>query len=163
MTYKTVFDVAHQGFPLFTFPAFGLVFVFIGGMLVWKGKILQEIVPNRSSFDPRSLGMIFLLFAIFWMLIGYSGILGSRGQGTAELRDPNVQMVEGTVENFVPMPWEGHRIESFDVGGHHFSYADANITPGFHNTASHGGPIKGELHVRLTYLGNDILRIEVAE
>jgi hypothetical protein len=53
MTYKTVYDAAHQSFPLFSFPAFGLVFVFIGGMLVWKGKLLQDIVSSKS-IDPRS-------------------------------------------------------------------------------------------------------------
>jgi hypothetical protein len=88
MTYKTVFDAAHQGHAAFAFPAFGLVFIAIGVLLLTKPKLLQQIIPNGR----RSI-----------------------------------------------------------------------LTPGFHNTASHGGPIKPGLHVRLSYAGNDILRIEVAE
>ena len=164
MTYKTVFDAAHQSTPLFSFPAFGLIFLLVGALVAWKPALLNEMVSeNRVWINPRYFGMIFMVFAFFWMLIGYSAIAGQQGQGAAELRDPNLHVVEGTVENFDPMPFGGHKYESFDVAGHHFRYSDFIITAGFHNTASHGGPLKAGLQVRLSYVGNDILRIEVAE
>jgi len=53
-------------------------------------------------------------------------------------------------------------MESFTVGGRRFSYSDYEVTAGFNNTASHGGPIRAGLHVRVTYWGNLILRLEVA-
>ena len=52
-------------------------------------------------------------------------------------------------------------MESFAVGGHRFSYSDYVVTSGFHNTASHGGPIHDGLDVRVSYLGNLILRLEI--
>jgi hypothetical protein len=61
------------------------------------------------------------------------------------------------------MPYTGHSEESFTVEGHRFSYSDYIVTSGFHNTASHGGPIREGLHVRVTYSGNLILRLEVAQ
>jgi hypothetical protein len=36
-----------------------------------------------------------------------------------------------------------------------------HVTPGFHNTASHGGPIRGGIHVRVAHLGGTILRLEI--
>ena len=61
------------------------------------------------------------------------------------------------------MPYAGHSDESFVVGGRRFSYSDFVVTSGFHNAASHGGPIREGLYVRVTYLGNLILRLEIAQ
>lgn len=65
--------------------------------------------------------------------------------------------------NFVPMPYTGHSLESFVVGGRKFSYSDYVLTPGFRHTTSHGGPIREGLYVRIAYLGNLILQLDVAE
>jgi hypothetical protein len=43
-----------------------------------------------------------------------------------------------------------------------FSYSDYVIVPCFNNTASHGGPIRDGLRVRIAYSGNCILKLEVA-
>jgi hypothetical protein len=76
-------------------------------------------------------------------------------------------MVEGQVENFDPMPFEGHKPECFSVGETRFCYSDYIVAPGFRNTASHGGPIRSGLLVRIAYkkMGsqNTILRLEVAK
>ena len=72
-------------------------------------------------------------------------------------------IVEGTVEDFHPMPYEGHDEECFTVGSQRFCYSDYIVTPGFRNAASHGGPIRSGIHVRVAYLGGNILRLETAE
>jgi hypothetical protein len=61
------------------------------------------------------------------------------------------------------MPYTGHSEESFVVDGKRFSYSDFIVTSGFHNAASHGGPIRAGLYVRVSYIGNVILRLEIAE
>lgn len=71
-------------------------------------------------------------------------------------------VVEGVVEKFVPMPHAGRSHESFWVNGVRFSYSDYEITPAFNNTASHGGPIYEGLPIRISYVGNKILKLEVA-
>lgn len=75
--------------------------------------------------------------------------------------------VEGPVEDFDPMPFEGHKPECFSVKGIRFCYSDYVIAPGFRNTASHGGPIRSGLLVRVDYINtgshNTILRLEVAK
>ena len=71
-------------------------------------------------------------------------------------------MVEGVVKNFRPMPYEGHQDECFSVQAQTFCYSDYVVTVGFNNSASHGGPIREGLRVRVSYIGNTIIRLEVA-
>ena len=71
--------------------------------------------------------------------------------------------IEGTVSQFIPMPYTGHAMESFVVHGVRFAYSDYVITAGFNNTSSHGGPIREGLPVRIWYRGNEILRLDVAK
>jgi len=79
------------------------------------------------------------------------------------LRDGQYAVVEGYVSDFVPMPHSGHSMESFVVQGHRFSYSDYVVSAGFNNTASHGGPIREGLYVRVTYTNDVILRLEIAQ
>jgi hypothetical protein len=54
-------------------------------------------------------------------------------------------------------------METFKVQGQSFSYSDFVVVPGFHNATSHGGPIRDGLNVRVTHVGDVILKIEVAQ
>jgi hypothetical protein len=82
---------------------------------------------------------------------------------------PNTPVVQGVVEHFKPqpfMPLRGSPPESFTVQGIPFSYRIGVIDGGFRKTASHGGPIKEGLLVRIHYVpdrGNLIVKLEVAE
>jgi hypothetical protein len=72
--------------------------------------------------------------------------------------------VEGVVEKFHPMPYRGRDYESFTVNGVDFSYSDfVGTSSCFNHTASQGGPIRGGLRVRITYIDDDcIVRLDVA-
>lgn len=77
-------------------------------------------------------------------------------------------IIEGKVENFHPMPYEGHDMESFTVKGIYFEYSDFVSDYGFNNTSSHGGPIKHNgQEVRLFYFNKDglnhIIKIEIKQ
>ncbi len=75
------------------------------------------------------------------------------------------QVVQGTVVHFDPMSFEGHKVECFSAQDKRFCYSDYLIAPGFRNAASHGGPIREGLPVRIAYTTasgrNVILRLEV--
>jgi hypothetical protein len=43
-----------------------------------------------------------------------------------------------------------------------FSYSDYGDSVGFSNTSVRGGPIKAGLPVRVTFVGNTILKLEVS-
>ena len=106
---------------------------------------------------------LFFVFALLWT-VGSSAITYlEHSSVTSNLDSGNYSVIEGTVTDFVPMPYAGHFDESFTVKGQRFSYSDYVSTSGFNNTTSHGGPIHEGLHVRIAYFGGLILRLEVAE
>jgi hypothetical protein len=78
------------------------------------------------------------------------------------LASGKVEVVEGRVEDFDPMPPGGHKMERFCVRDRCFEYSDFELTNGFNNTASHGGPVRPGLLVRVTHYYGTIVRLEVA-
>ena len=70
-------------------------------------------------------------------------------------------VVEGYVTDLRPMPYQGHQDECFTVQPATFCYSDYDVSPGFNNSASHGGPIREGLPVRVSYVGGTILRLEI--
>ena len=74
------------------------------------------------------------------------------------MKNNKYKEVEGYVENFDPMPYGGHKNESFTVNDVKFEYSDFTVTVGFNNTKSHGGPIDSGKYVRIRYYNGRILQ-----
>jgi len=164
MTFKTVFDAGQQGFAAGWFSAFGLIFVVIGAFLVFRPTLMQRLLPAGPQGTARRIfSWVFFIFALLWTAIAFTTTYLQYWMITSALNEGRYSIVEGRVINFVPMPYEGHADESFSVGSQRFTYSDYEVTSGFHNSASHGGPIREGLYVRVTYVGNLILRLEVYE
>jgi hypothetical protein len=154
MDYRTVFDLTVTGFKSWTFPAAGVIFIVIGVVLVAaRGRL-----TNRKMFP-----FVFLGFAVLWTLtVAFSTY--SEYRKVREVTDGGrAQVVEGPVMDFVPMPKAGHSSEKFCVSGTCFAYSDYRVTSGFNNTSSHGGPIREGLPVRVTHVGDVIVKLEVAK
>jgi hypothetical protein len=81
----------------------------------------------------------------------------------AAYKNGNCEKIEGNVSNFDPMPYGGHKSESFTLNGKKFSYTDFCITPGFNQTASHGGPLREGLLVRIWHQNGTIARLDIAK
>jgi hypothetical protein len=96
-----------------------------------------------------------------WIFLVSGPILTEGSDAFAAFRTGHYSLVEGTVTSFHPMPYEGHDAECFTVEARRFCYSDYEVTPGFHNAASHGGPIRAGVHVRIAYLGPVILRLQI--
>ena len=162
MDYKVVFDIADAGFKSWSFPASGLIFVAIGLLMVifpkdipgWRGK--HPLARNIFSF-------FFLGFAIIWTLTSFLGTHNKYSKLRSLQKAGSFNVVKGKVSNFRPMPYGGHAIEKFCVKDHCFEYSDYVISGGFNNTSSHGGPIRKGLPVRITFIGNKIIKLEVAQ
>ncbi len=156
--YTTVFDLAEVGYRQWPFAAFGLLFVAVGVLLVRYRRQLPARGPGwfRSAFS-----FVFLGFSILWTTIAFASSYGQFRLLESALREGHVAVVEGPVENFIPMPYTGHVMESFTVGGVQFAYSDYVVTAGFNNTRSHGGPIQPGRYVRVSYVRGDIVRLEV--
>lgn len=157
MRYDVVFDVATSRA------------VWLSPMM-WAGPVLAVLAlglralwlkrgrPGKAAAMPYRLVAFFLLFTLIvaaMQFVRQRNLIDAVRQGRATT-------VEGPVTNFRPMPYAGHGMERFCVAANCFEYSDFVLTAGFNNTRSHGGPIREGLPVRVTFVGDTIVRLEVA-
>ena len=137
-------------------PAIGLLIVLAGvaGLFLWRGK------PSRSEWWKLA-AMSFVILGSMWTLIVFGVTFGDYAQAHKIYRNDEFYVVEGVVANFRPMPTQAHQEECFSVEDRIFCYSDSVITSGFNQTSIHGGPIHEGLPVRIEYVGDTILRLEV--
>ena len=152
--YNVVFDFTRSGSEWW-FPAAGSVFFLIGGFLIWLGR------GNRGPLNRSFVGYTFVGFACLWSVLALSKMIPDYQRARSAYLSGNYSVVQGLVTDFQPMPYQGHGEECFTVESETFCYSDYEVTLGFNNTASHGGPIREGLPVRVSFIGNTILRLEV--
>jgi len=165
MEYRVAFDIAEAGYKSWSFAAYGLILVAVGAvLLLTHDRWPTLLLPDWWSKPPRlSKGFVrvFFGFAVLWTVVSFAGTFFEYLSLKSAKDKGRAQVVEGRVINFIPMPAEGHAMEKFCVQDRCFEYSDFAITAGFNNTASHGGPIKEGLPVRVTYVGSAIVKLEV--
>ena len=155
MDYTVVFDVVQSGYRQWWFAATGLfVTALILRDLFVRRKILTKIQLNAFRIG---LGLF-----LFWTLLAFGGTFGDYERLSSALRSGRCQVTEGSVTDFHPKPYNGGQNEWFVVNGERFKYTDNNVTAGFNQTASHGGPIRQGIQVRIHHVGDEIARLEVA-
>ena len=161
MDYITVFDASDAPLKGIGFVIPGLVVSLVGAVLVFRPKFVAAIGFVRAAKSPI-FNWLVLLFAIAWTVV-VGGVTISRSLAASEaVNEGNCETIEGRVENFHPMPKEGHDTERFEVAGMSFSYSDYIMSSGFNNSASHGGPIRQDLQVRICHQSGVILRLAIA-
>ncbi len=149
--------------PPLWFVALGALFLAFGLMMLFGGKIQWVRRMFATWTDPARIvfAAIFVLIAGVWTSIFGYGIIAE----WRAFRHDTRQVVTGPVEHFHAMPSTGHDNESFTVSGVRFSYSDYEVTSGFNNTLSHGGPDLANKTVRIEYLerhnGNVIAKLSV--
>jgi hypothetical protein len=166
--YRLIYDVTQESPPVW-FPAFGLIFVVLGALL-WRfgGRLtLGREGRWRSPRTRKIFAGFFLGFSILWTTIAATAVLGGNCAARRTLASGVAGIVDGSVQDFHPMPYTGHDTERFRVGSVWFAYSDYIVESGFNRTSSHGGPIREGLMVRIHYSGQPshatILRLEVRE
>ena len=159
MEYKVVFEIAKSGLGELTFVFPGLLFIIIGMFLI---MFRNRLAKNRPKWFANAFSFFFLGFAVLWTIRAGISINSEQSGLRKSYEQGDFKVVEGIVENFDPMPQSGHKMESFTIKGVRFEYSDFVVTPGFNNATSLGGPIKEGLPVRISYIGNTILKLEVA-
>lgn len=160
MTYTTVFDLSRAGFGNWWFAAPGLLFVAIGASQLLRART-PPAPGNSRPGGSRVTTWALLGLAAVWTLTAFASTYGDYRRLRAAERSGEMRTVEGPVENFHPMPWSGHAMERFCVQGRCFAYSDFIVTAGFHRTAAYGGPIRAGLPVRVSYVGDTIVKLEV--
>lgn len=155
MEYHTVFDVTQNGvqwlIPFLAFMGAG-IFLLIGWTLRKSGDRNQSL----KGVLFQVFGGVAVVGALGFFIASYAEYHGA----TKALSDHDYSTAEGIVTDFVPMPPGGHANESFRISGVGFSYGS-----GWGSTVFNSDWNKGFIHhgtqAKITYRGQDILRIEV--
>ena len=156
MNYVTVFDISRQQFEWW-WPAIGLLILAVGILSIkfvsrWPGQNNAKIV-----------GWCMVAFGPFFTYVVYNSQVSMWADWRSVYEREAYSTVEGIVRDFKPMPYEGHQDECFWVRDEKFCYSDYLVQPGFRRSASHGGPIREGLPVRIAYYRGQILRLDVRE
>lgn len=113
-----------------------------------KEKYTRISYKVVKIFCACAFSFVFILSAIAGLsqIYMYKNVVGAYKSG-------DYKIVEGYVENFIPMPYEGHSDESFEINGVKFAYSDYAIQSGYNNAKSHGGVIEGDgQHLKIGYV-----------
>ncbi len=154
MNYVTVFDISKQQFEWW-WPAIGILIFALGIVCI------KFVSRWPSQNNAKIIGWVMLVLGpLFSVLIYNSQTTMWAGLRRAYDRGA-YPIVEGVVHDFRPMWYEGHPDECFWVENRKFCYSDYVGQPGFRQSASHGGPIREGLPVRITYHDGQILRLDV--
>jgi hypothetical protein len=155
VNYQVVFDALQSDSQLaicLIIPLFLLVPAAVGWAL-------------KKCPDPRSVlkGKVFLFISI--ASFGVSLVVATISfveyhRMKLALADGDYQVTEGIVKEFVPIPSNGHPVESFRVGGASFHYGSGWDSLVF-NAAWNRRYIRNDVQVRITHRGVNFLRVEV--
>src|SRR4051812_27072579 len=119
MSYVTVFDITNKGFQWW-WTAFGLIFVGVGAALIKFGPKLYHSKPGTKHQSVtvnhcRLIGLCVLIFASGYTALVFDSTYSRYREYINAYRAGQYSLVEGLVEEFRPMPYEGHQDECFRV------------------------------------------------
>ncbi|HXM99606.1 MAG TPA: hypothetical protein VN982_14130 [Candidatus Dormibacteraeota bacterium] len=156
MESKIIFDIAAEHFDWKAVEAPAALFI-AGclGILMEKLKWVHIVIKNVGYY----LAGFALLTAAYVFIDSY--VL--RRDHVKALTSGECEVVEGIVEHFHPMYYEGRKDESFVISGHTFRYSDHIATTCFNRPSAHGGSIHGGMYLRITYIDDCILRVTSLE
>ncbi len=150
---KAIFDVATKPFdwqPIVVSAA-----LFSGGLLALIGEKfrLGQTAIKSAGYFLIALGIGTACYvSIGWQV--------ARRECIKVIASGHYGVVQGTVEDFMPMYYDGRRKESFRISDHTFRYSDNRTSTCFNQPWAHGGPIRAGLSIKISFVGSCILRIE---
>jgi hypothetical protein len=154
--YRTAFEVSYFADDTilgFCFLAAGIL-VSIVAIRLWK--VRAGLAAAFATF----VGFVFTLVSI--ILICFN--LWESHRFIAALRTGHCGIAEGTVEVLHMEPAEGHDPgDRIRINGREFQFSNYRSTVAYNQTISHGGVLVQGARARLHYIGNDILKVEVAQ
>jgi hypothetical protein len=154
---KEYYNILDSGYGVLGFASVGLGMITIGIIVIIMMK-------KNNAKRSKQISMYFWTgFVVLWTTLAFIGTGSEYTSNVNALKNGTYNEVEGIVENFDPMPYSGHKMESFTVKGVKFEYSDFVVSSGFNNTKSHGGPIDEGKYVRIRYYNGNILQLWVKE
>lgn len=131
-------------------------FIVAAGFLFFFVREIKAIRCEKTAKGHRvnlciffiglALGFVVCVIEIVSQIDMYQNIVAAYHNG-------QYATVEGYVEDFVPMPAEGHAHETFQINGVAFDYSDNTALQGYNKPKVHGGVISGDgQHLKIRYI-----------
>ena len=162
MPFDTVYDIREAGCRDSFLVLIGLALMATTAVAWSRSKTSRTpalaLAPRPTWSPSPGFGLVFFGF---WTFIAFAATWGEYWHLLRGIRTGAAQSIEGIVMSFQPAATE-KGTERFSLGGHEFSYSRVATNQGFHTLAADGGPIVDGAHVRILYIGNHILRVEIA-
>jgi len=162
MDYKVIFDVIEHGYTSWRM---ALPFAGISVAATCISWVLSRPSMIEDTREDRIRRAGFRVVAAATGVIAI-GLIGYTYRAHLVLcdafRSGKGHVIEGIVTAFIPEGPDGHPLEQFRVAGEDFWYSSSNGTSGFHWTVGKGGPMRNGLKVRITTVGEEIARLEIA-
>ncbi|MBQ4467269.1 MAG: hypothetical protein II918_03510 [Firmicutes bacterium] len=158
---ETVLYDFNSGFPIKFAPIIELGIALIVPLAFLAYSVCHTFLYNKEKNGKLEGGQI--VFTVVGYIIGpvlsLIFIFGIVFEITDQfkyheiLANDNAEVIEGYVEHFHAMPYNGHDTEHFEINGTVFEYTDYSIVSGYHKTYSHGGVIKQNgQHLKIKYI-----------
>ena len=140
----------------------GMLVLFLLGLPLIQRSIRDQ-VPDTSRREMWLLTAILGGFLLFLAIFPLKMAFFDYPSTIADYRAHHYRVVDGCLTGFDAGEHAGHSPDSIRIGGRTFSYADAVLVIGFHQTEAEDGPIHADSWVRLFLVGNSIVRVDVGK
>jgi hypothetical protein len=162
VTLDPCFDVLDQPFPWWPLGlglAFALLFALLVAGSTWHlRKVGRNGTSRRMDLFRVWLFRACLVFSAGWTLFMFFQTRRAFELAQSARRSESDSVVEGVVESLQPTG----SAESVSVGGRTFLVRSHSGKPGYGTTTVNGGLLRRGTRVRIHYLDNMILKLEVA-
>lgn len=157
-----VYDFFDDGLQDWWFPAFGLVFVAIGWLMVrYMPRLMSHGRRGFVFWYARIFTWIWFGGAVVFTVVSFGAIIAVFLILRHDYSDGRFEVVEGPVESYRAATAGSDDRESYVVGDWRFSYSDFDAFPGYHKTRRRGSPIDEGVYVRISHVNGAIVRLEV--
>jgi hypothetical protein len=159
MTLETVYDLRLDGCRYGFVPFFFSVLAVSSAIAWYRGT--HWVRPDgraQAGWSPRVATVFFGTLAV----LAFMKTWGDYYHLLRAIEAGRVETVEGTVSSLhAAATIKG--TESFEVSGHTFSYSKYAVRQGFNTLGLEGSPVSIGRTVRIQHVGEQIVRLEVAQ
>jgi hypothetical protein len=158
---STTYDLLVAGYQLWWLPALGLSgAIGAGAIYTLFSSPLRGTVPPVARKAMAGAVVFCLLWTAATFPLTYAEYLDLRHK----YQRGAYSEISGRVEDFIDSgPNLQPGTERFVVGGVPFSYSQFVYSPGFRKTRASGGPLRNGILVRIRYVDNFIVRLEICD